>query len=250
MKYLILCSLLLVVLVGSPASLLAKDSSSKGADLVARAMPVVTPEQFRQVLVKEFHERYSLENVELAVRVLFPKKPITIPSGNLRMKLVRNPTGIRTGRRAFRFGLHVDNQLIKTVNIVAEVAAKTDVVTPIHWIKNADIVQAEDLSVTKVDLPSLGHAFIRDPFLAVGKKALRPLPPHRPILQNFLTSPPVIRKGDRVIIEARQGGLVVQTVGLAKASGKPGETIPVLNRNSGREVLGTVLRPGLVEVLF
>ena len=250
MKSLIFCSVLLVTLAGSPVSLLAKDSASKGAGHVARAKPVVTPEQFRQVLVDEFRDRYSLENVDLAVRVVFPKTPIRVPAGNLRMKLVRNPTEIRTGRRAFRFGLHVDNRLIKTVNIVAEVAAQTDVVTPLHWIKNAHIIRAEDLSVTKVALPSLGHSFIRDPFGAVGKKALRPLPPHRPILQNFLASPPVIRKGDRVIIEARQGGLIVQTVGLAKASGQPGETIPVVNRTSGREVLGKILRAGLVEVLF
>ena len=60
----------------------------------------------------------------------------------------------------------------------------------------------------------------------------------------------MIRKGDRVILEARRGGLVVQAEGLAKAAGKSGEMIPVKNRKSGREVLGTVLAEGLVEVLF
>jgi flagella basal body P-ring formation protein FlgA len=53
-----------------------------------------------------------------------------------------------------------------------------------------------------------------------------------------------------VLIEVRSGGLLVQTVGLAKAAGKAGETILVQNQASGREVLGTVMATGLVEVGF
>ena len=52
------------------------------------------------------------------------------------------------------------------------------------------------------------------------------------------------------MIEVRSHGLLVQTVGMAKASGKPGETIPVQNFTSGREVLGMVLAVGVVEVPF
>jgi flagella basal body P-ring formation protein FlgA len=43
---------------------------------------------------------------------------------------------------------------------------------------------------------------------------------------------------------------LVQAVGLAKASGKSGDTILVKNKSSGREVVGTILSAGLVEVGF
>jgi flagella basal body P-ring formation protein FlgA len=43
---------------------------------------------------------------------------------------------------------------------------------------------------------------------------------------------------------------LVQVVGLAKADGKAGDTIPVQNKNSGRELSGTILSAGLVEVGF
>ena len=241
-----ICGVLLVLLVSVHSAVLGKSVDGHGS----RATPVVTPDQFRQALIREFRQHYGLEQVELAVRVLFPKKPIGIPSGNLTMQLVENPQGVRTGRRAFRFRLHVDSQFIQTANIVAEIGAKTQLVTPLRWIKTSEIIQAKDLSVMKVALPSLSDVFIQDPSLAVGKKALRPIPPNQPIRQAFLAAPPVIRKGDRVIIEVRQGGMIVQTVGLAKASGIPGQTIPVKNQTSGREVLGTILSAGLVEVSF
>jgi flagellar basal body P-ring formation protein FlgA len=66
----------------------------------------------------------------------------------------------------------------------------------------------------------------------------------------MLDHPPLIHKGDRVLIEVRNGGLLVQTVGIAKAAGKAGETISVKNQTSGRDVLGTVMAAGIVEVGF
>ena len=101
-----------------------------------------------------------------------------------------------------------------------------------------------------VDVPSLTHDFILNQDDVIGKQVLRPLPPRQPIRKIMIDDPPIVHKGDRVIIEIRLGGLLVQTVGLAKATGKSGDTIPVQNKNSGREVLGTILGAGLVEVGF
>ncbi len=86
--------------------------------------------------------------------------------------------------------------------------------------------------------------------MAIGKKAVRHLSPNLPIQQPYLTDPPVIHKGDRVVLEVRQSGLVVRTVGIAKDSGEPGKTIAVKNQTSGREVIGQVVNAGLVKVLF
>ena len=86
--------------------------------------------------------------------------------------------------------------------------------------------------------------------MAIGKKAVRHLSPNLPIQRPYLTEPPVIHKGDRVVLEVRQSGLIVRTVGIAKDSGEPGKTIAVKNQSSGREVIGQVVNSGLVRVLF
>ena len=65
-----------------------------------------------------------------------------------------------------------------------------------------------------------------------------------------MDAPPVIHKGDRVMIEVKGKGLLVQAVGMAKSAGRAGDTIPVLNQTSGREILGMVMTAGVVEVPF
>ena len=154
------------------------------------------------------------------------------------------------GRRAFRVGLFINGQFLKTINVVGEVKAQATVTTPVRWIKPNEVIVEEDVTAMTVAVPSLTHDFILDSDDVIGKQVLRPLPPRKPIRKIMLDDPPIVHKGDRVILEVRQGGLLVQAVGLAKAAGKSGDTILVQNKSSGREVIGTILSAGLVEVGF
>jgi len=213
-------------------------------------MQSVRAGDFERVVLAELTRRYGRLHHQLSLRVLFPTQLVEVPKGNLHLEVGEWSGGGRTGRRAFRVGLFVNKQFIKTVNVVGEVKAQAEVATPVRWLKPKDVVGSEDLATMIVDVPSLTHDFVLDLEEAIGKQVLRPLPPRQPIRKIMLDHPPLIQKGDRVMIEVRSGGLLAQTVGLAKAAGKAGETIPVKNQKSGREVLGTVMAAGLVEVSF
>jgi flagellar basal body P-ring formation protein FlgA len=205
---------------------------------------------FEGVILAELKRRYGRSHHQVSFRVLFPKQGVEVPNGKIHLEIGDWSGGGRTGRRAFRVGIFVNQQFLRTVNVVGEVKAQVEVATPIRWLKPKEVVTGEDLSVMLVDAPSLTHDFILDLDEVIGKQVLRPLPPRQPIRKIMLDYPPMIHKGDRVMIEVRGDGLLVQTVGIAKAAGKKGETIPVKNQTSGREVLGTVLASGLVEVGF
>jgi flagella basal body P-ring formation protein FlgA len=217
---------------------------------VHTAMQAVRAGDFERVVLAELTRRYGRPHHQMSFRVLFPSQIVEVLNGNLHLELGEWTGGGRTGRRAFRVDVFVNKQFIKTVNVVGEVKAQAEVATPIRWLKPEDVVTVEDLVPMMVDVPSLTHDFVLNLDEAIGKQVLRPLPPRQPIRKIMLDHPPVIHKGDRVMIEVRNGGLLVQTVGLAKAAGKPGETIPVQNQTSGRDVLGTVMAAGLVEVKF
>ncbi len=241
------CSLFFLVTPGIAFGEVGPPVSTATAESVKQA---VTPQQFQFTLERQLRKQFPMKNVDFSVDILFPKKPIEVPKGQVGIQIPPDTMNGRTGRRSIRGMIHVDETFEKMVNLVADIRAKTKVVAPVRFIKAREIVQPEDIHMIEVALPSLRHDFLKHTDMAIGKKTLRLLTPNRPIHEPYLVAPPVIHKGDRVLLEVRQGSLLVQTIGIAKDSGEPGKTIAVKNQASGREVLGKVVNSGLVQVLF
>jgi flagellar basal body P-ring formation protein FlgA len=220
---------------------------------VATAVPPtqeVTPQQFQSTLEQQLREQFPMNNVDFSVDILFPKQPILVSKGQVGIQIPPDTMNGRTGRRSIRGAIHVDSQYEQMVNLVADISAHAMVVAPVRFIRAHQIVKPEDINLIDVALPALQHEYLENVDMAIGKKTMRLLSPNLPIQKPYLTAPPVVHKGDRVVLEVRQGALLVQVVGIAKDSGEPGKTIAVENQQSGREVLGKIVNSGLVEVLF
>lgn len=211
---------------------------------------IVTPEKFQRALLDSLNHQFSIPGVALSVEVLVPKNPVKIPKGVVDIHVPSDTMNGRMGRRAYRMGVSVDQEFHRMVNVVAEIEAHMPVVMPVRFIKPHETIHAEDVLMRDYSLPTLMQDFLKSENTAIGKKATRLLPPNMPIQETFIAEPPVIHKGDRVIIKAHSGGLLVQTVGIAKGTGEPGKMIAVENQRSKREVMGRVLEAGVVEVTF
>lgn len=210
----------------------------------------VTPGDFQKILLSELNRRFGRPEHHLTLNILFPKQSVLFPSGKRQFEVAPITDGGRTGRRAFRVSVFVNKKFMKIVNVVGELKAKAQVVIPSRWLKPHEVIEASDVTKTTLQVPSLSHDYFFSSHAVIGKQVLRPLSPQQPIRKIAVEDPPQIHKGDRVMLEVRSGGLLVQTVGLARATGKTGDTIPVKNQHSGREVLGRVVAAGLVQVGF
>ncbi|HVG03279.1 MAG TPA: flagellar basal body P-ring formation chaperone FlgA, partial [Nitrospira sp.] len=111
-------------------------------------------------------------------------------------------------------------------------------------------IDVSDVATERIVLVDLKHPYVTNSADVVGKAAIRPLPAQSAIRTNAVRRPFAVHKGDRVTIEARQGNLSIQTVGVTKSHGEMGQTITVSNVDSGKELRATVVAPGVVRVSF
>ena len=230
---------------------LASERSSVGKPtVVGLGTQMVPPVRFKQALLESLQNQFSIPARALSVKILVPKTTLELPKGAVEIQVPPDSTNGRMGRRAYRMSIAVNKEFERMVNVVADIEVHMPVVVPVRFIRVNETIDAADVRVMDYAMPTLTQDYLKGPESVVGKKATRLLSPNMPIQRMFVAEPPVIHKGDRVIIEARRGGLLVQTVGVARDTGEPGKMITVENLQSKREVIGRVLEAGLVEVIF
>ena len=216
----------------------------------ARGKRLIYPEHIRGVIHDFVKRELAGRAVDCQVAIGDPQQPIVVPSGTVDLQVSAGRSDEPLGRRVFQIHLAVNGRFIKTVDATADVAAIVEVVVPVRSIKVDEEIAADDVTTERIVLYDLKQPFVTSPAEVIGKAAIRPLPPQNAIRMTSVRRPFAVHKGDRVTIEARQGGLSIQTVGVTKSHGELGHTITVSNVDSGKELRATVVAPGVVRVSF
>jgi flagella basal body P-ring formation protein FlgA len=206
------------------------------------------PEQIQRSILRVVEQEMAGRVRAIHAVVVDPVDPIQIPSGNIGLRVTSKGVDEGLGRRAFHVQVSTNGAPWQTIDAVADVSASIDAVVPTRVIQVDSVIEAEDVAVHRVKLMDLDHQLITDVKDIIGKSAARPLQTNNPIRLGMVKKPYVVRKGDRVSIEARHGGLSIQVVGLAKSSGELGQTATVSNIDSGKELRAKIVGPGAVRV--
>ncbi len=210
----------------------------------------ISPDLIRKALQKHLESQWGRRVKTVQVTVLDPAEPVTVPGGTVEVQVVPNPTEDSPGRRMFHVEAVTNEKSRKTIQVMADITVMVDAVVTTRFLKVDEPIEETDLKTVAIRVHQVTHPFVIDQAEVIGKSASRPLPPDTPLRLVFVKSPMVIKKGDRVVIEARRGGLSIRASGVTKSSGQLGQTIMVANVDSGRELRAKVVAPSLVEVEF
>jgi flagella basal body P-ring formation protein FlgA len=111
------------------------------------------------------------------------------------------------------------------------------------------VLTASDLRVEERDSLSANQPVLQRIEDAVGQGLRRPLPPNAILGPAVLESPVLVRRGERVTVSVRTGGIAVSSQAEALRDGRRGERIQARNLQSRRTIELTVTGPGQGEIL-
>lgn len=135
-----------------------------------------------------------------------------------------------------------------SIFVPARVNIYRHVVVSTRPLQRHTLLQAADLGLAEQDIGSLTQGYLLDPAEALGTQLVRGLAAGQPILPSQLKRPPTIRRGERVVISAKLGQVMVRMEGEALTDGSLSQQIRVRNTRSQRIVMARVIGPGQVEV--
>ena len=112
------------------------------------------------------------------------------------------------------------------------------------------MISNDDIVLITESTMRLRKNTVTDPVKVIGKRSIRNIQPDQIILSDMVEIPPLIKKGNRVLIMAENEEFKITTMGEVLEDGRSGDQVKVVNISSGKEIIATVKGPDIVEVNF
>ncbi len=210
---------------------------------------VITGREMEQVLADYLAGQSELlPQVALRFKSMLLPEAYSVPAGRIVHQVIPDKPGV-IGSSRFTLLTRVDGRTVSNQSVRVEIEALADIAVVTAGLRRGTILTAADVELSYQDISRYKEpVFSLDE--VVGKRLKRSVRLGAALQRHQIEFPPLIKRGERVMIEARGQGLTLTAGGEAKEDGRPGEAIRVMNSSSRKEVLCRVVAPGLVRVEF
>ncbi|MFK5925211.1 MAG: flagellar basal body P-ring formation chaperone FlgA [Desulfuromusa sp.] len=215
----------------------------------ANTSQLINQQEMEQIFDDYLAEQSTLlPHVDLRFKSISLPEPYQVPEGRITHQVIPAKPGT-IGSRRMTLLTRVDGRIISNKSIRVELEALAEVAISSIALRRGEILDPE-----KVELRTQDISRLKDPIFSiediVGKRLKRSVRLGEVLQRRQVEFPPVIKRGERVVIQIQSTGLMLSAAGEAKQDGRAGEAIRVMNSNSHKEVLCQVVAPGLVKVEF
>ncbi|MEW5768478.1 MAG: flagellar basal body P-ring formation chaperone FlgA [bacterium] len=181
------------------------------------------------------------------------KRPgeMILPEGEVKFEIVSLPSpGTRTSRLSIPVKIRIDGEEeYRRVQVGFMLKRFQSVVVAARHLDRHHLLAEEDLKIASKEIRgSSRKTFYQTPGELIGYRTKRSIQAGTPLTEAMVDIPPLIHRGDIVVLETTWGDITVSALGQARRDGRAGERIAVLNCDSKKVVEGRVNAEGIVVV--
>jgi flagella basal body P-ring formation protein FlgA len=144
----------------------------------------------------------------------------------------------------------VDGRFQKRIRATARVEALASVVVAAQPIGRLKPISTDDLKMERMNLAELPIGVMTDGDDIIGKRARRNIDAGDILRPDLIEMPPLVKRGDMVVIVAESEGIKVTATGEVKSDGLRGEQVKVVNLDSNKRFSARVVDKETVMVDF
>ncbi len=221
-----------------PALIKDRELVSSERIIFTRTAQVFSKEELLSIV----REYIGISNLEPLTQEI---QSVVLPEGKLRVD-VKQLSSTNSKVLVVKVSFYVNDKYVKAINLSFKSDIKKSVYSAKLYIPKGTIITEDMIQEKFVD--SVVPLAVERKEDLIGKVTTRIIYPGQIITSNSVVEPPLVNKNEEVEAIRRVGNLVISTKLIALQDGYFGQTIRLRNPNSYKEVLGTVVGKGLVEV--
>jgi flagella basal body P-ring formation protein FlgA len=176
----------------------------------------------------------------------------TVSSLDSQLNVGACPTGLTAaakdaGQLSARLSVQVSCTNNWSIYVPIDLAIYRQVVIAIKPLGPGSTIGDDDVQLAETDITQPLGEYLTQLDEAVGMSVKRSIAQGRPLVQQQLAPPLMVRRGDTVMINAATSVISVKMSGVALTDGRRGEQIRIKNQGSARVIDARVTGPGQVQ---
>ena len=212
-------------------------------------LPLETAEMAR-ILENRLQKMIQNPNRKVAIRDFRGYEQVIVPRQDFSCQVQVTEKAIQGGNISGMMVFFARGQEIRKIRFSARVDIYADVIVPRHFLKKHHEIQAEDIQIANKNIAALPQDVVTEEKEVLGKRTILSINNQEALRLSMLEPPPLVNKGDRVILLIENDQFKITAVGEVREVGRKGDRIKLVNLSSKKEVYGRVLDANTVQVDF
>ena len=225
-------------------------SSKEKETEVFRSSATVPRERIEAIVVNFLRKEFLRDDTALRVTGIQVNQDVILPKGNMAYEVLPPKNTELLGRVPLSVRFYVNGALERKVWVTANFEKWGEVVVTKRPLGRRHPVTDNDVELQQMDLAGLPSNVITRLEDVLGKRTRRTIDSHVALRTDHVELPPLVRRGDVVVIVAESDGLRITARGVAKERGQRGGTVRVVNLDSNKGIYARVTDANTVTVDF
>ena len=218
--------------------------------IVKRSQVEISREKIKQLVSEHVTKNLINSLNDARIKSIQVSEGLILPGGRIAYTVTPTRNSARVGKIQFTVNFDIDGKFYKRVWATVTVEALTDVVVTKKPLGRHKPITEDDIEIQKLDLAELPANVITDPEVVLGQRTRRAIGAKTVLRSNLVEFPPLVKRGDVVVIIAESASLKITALGQVKRKGRLGERIPVINFDSKKVLYARVVDSNTVKVDF
>jgi flagella basal body P-ring formation protein FlgA len=206
--------------------------------------------ELAQVLEEHFQKALGDERKTVKVREIQGIDAMMVPSGDLSWEVKAPVRFYQGGHIPVSLILWAEGQKFREIRAQARVEVFAEVAVAKNSLRRHQIVEEKDVYLVNRIITQQAADVVTDLEDVLGKRVTLSVNTQEVLRKSMLEVPPLVKKGDRVVLVVENAHFKITCMGEVKEEGRAGDRIKVTNISSKREVYGRVLDSQTVLVDF
>ena len=189
-------------------------------------------------------------NPNASIKSIQVAESLRLPVGHITYEVSAPRNRALVGQVPFAVSFDVNGKSYRKVWARVTIEVLAEVVITSKPLGRHKPITEDDITVLKMDLAKVPSDVITDLDAVLGKRTRRAIGSKTVLRANLVEFPPLVKRGDIVMIVAETQGLKVTALGQVKKKGAFGDRIPVVNFESKKVLYARVMDSNTVKVDF